>query len=67
MGQTSFRLVYGKEAVMPMEYIVPSLCITTMTWMDDQGALEEHLAQLVQLEEDQFIVGFHQCVEKDTT
>lgn len=25
MSQTPFRLVYGKEAVMPMEYIVPSL------------------------------------------
>lgn len=24
-GQTLFRLVYGIEAVMPMEYIVPSL------------------------------------------
>jgi hypothetical protein len=26
-GQTPFRLVYGKEAVMPMEFIVSSLCI----------------------------------------
>ena len=25
MGQTLFKLVYGKEAIMPMEYIVPSL------------------------------------------
>ena len=34
-GQTPFKLVYGKEAVIPMEYIVPSLCITTMMGIDD--------------------------------
>jgi transposase InsO family protein len=26
-GQTPFRLMYGQEAVMPMEFLVPSLCI----------------------------------------
>ena len=31
----------------------------------DEGALEEHLEKLVQLEEDQFVTGFHQRVEKD--
>ena len=44
---------------MPMEYIIPSLRITVTTWMDDEGALEERLAQLVQLEEDRFVIGFH--------
>jgi hypothetical protein len=51
-GQTPFRLVYGKEAVMPMEFILPSLCIATITELSDTGAIEERLAQLVQLEED---------------
>ena len=46
-GQTPFKLVYGKEAVMPMEYIVPSLHIVALTGMDDEATLEEHLAQLV--------------------
>ena len=50
---------------MPMKYIVPSLRITTTTWMDDEGALEENLTQLVQLEEDWFVIGFHHHVEKD--
>ena len=50
---------------MPMEYIVPILRIAAATWMDDEGALEECLAQLVQLEEDRFVAGFHQHVEKD--
>ena len=43
MGQTLFRLVYGVEVVMPMEYIVPSLHIVALTGMTDRGALEERL------------------------
>ena len=65
MGQTPFKLVYGKEAVMPMEYIVPSLRIAVVTCMDDGVMLEECATQLIQLEEDHFIAGFHQRVEKD--
>ena len=45
-GQTPFKLVYGKEAIMPMEYIVHSLCIATATNMDDEAALEERATQL---------------------
>ena len=58
IGKTQFKLVYGQEEFMPMEYIILSLCITTMTGMDDASALEERAAQLIQLEEDHFIVGF---------
>jgi hypothetical protein len=29
-GQTSFRLTYGQEAIMPLEFIVPSLHIVVM-------------------------------------
>ena len=50
---------------MPMECIVPSLHIVAATGMDDVEALEEHIAQLIQLEEDHFIAGFHQQVAKD--
>ena len=39
IGQTPFTLVYGKEAVMPMEYIVPSLRITVATGIDGVEAL----------------------------
>jgi transposase InsO family protein len=63
-GQTPFRLVYGKEAVMPMEFILPSLCIATITELSDTGTIEERLAQLVHLEEDRFVAGFHQQVQK---
>jgi hypothetical protein len=57
--------VYGLEAVVPMEYLVPSLRIATFTDMDDTGAVQERLAQLVELEEDRFITGFHQQVHKE--
>lgn len=63
-GKTPFRLVYGIEAVMAMEYIVPSLHIAVLTGMTDRGALEERLAQLDELEEERFLAGFHQQVQK---
>jgi transposase InsO family protein len=37
--QTPFKLVYGLEVVVPMEYLVPSLRITTFTGMDDIDVL----------------------------
>jgi hypothetical protein len=33
--QTPFKLVYGFEAVVLMEYLVPSLRIVAFTCMDD--------------------------------
>jgi hypothetical protein len=42
--QTPFNLVYGLEAVVPMEYLVPSLRIATFTDMDDTGVVQERLA-----------------------
>jgi len=44
MGQTPFRLVYGVEAVIPMEYNMPSLHIAAVIGMMDHKALEERLA-----------------------
>jgi hypothetical protein len=58
--QTPFKLVYGLEAVFPMVYLVPRLRIATFIDMDDTGTIQERLAQLVELEEERFIVGFHQ-------
>lgn len=64
-GQMSFKLVYGVEAVMPMEYIVPSLCIVVLIDMVDCEALKEWITQLMELEEDQFLARFHQQVQKE--
>eukprot|EP00253_Pinus_taeda_P005736 PITA_05736 len=63
-GQTPFWLVYGMEAVMPMEYIVPSLRVAVLTGMTDYEALEEWLMQLEELEEEGFLVAFHEQVQK---
>jgi transposase InsO family protein len=53
-GHTPFRLVYGKEAVVPLDYLVPSLCIATITNMTEEGVAQERLDQLMELEEDKF-------------
>ena len=50
---------------MPIEYIFPSLRIAIATSMADEEAIEEREMKLIQLEEDRFIVGFQQHVEKD--
>lgn len=47
-----------------MEYIIPSLQIMAMIGMEDHAALEEWLVQLEELEEERFLVGFHQWVQK---
>ena len=62
---TPFSLVYGQEVVMPMEYIIPSLRIAQITEMADTYTMNERLAQLLTLEEDRFITGFHQKVQKE--
>ena len=49
---------------MPMVYILPNLRITQITRMPDTDTVEERLAQLLALEEDRFIAGFHQKVQK---
>ena len=37
-------MVYGKEAIMPMEYIVPSLRITAFMNMVEPDIIKERLA-----------------------
>jgi hypothetical protein len=56
---TPFKLAYGLEVVVPMEYLVLSLRIAAFTDMDDIGVVRERLAQLVELKEDRFIARFH--------
>ena len=63
-GHTPFSLVYGKEVVMLMEFIVPSPHVAVVTDLSNFGAAEEMFSQFVQLEEDHFVVGFHQQVPK---
>ena len=67
IGQTPFKLAYGQEAIMRMEYIVPSLKIAVLADLADEETVEERLLHLVELEEDKFIVGFHQQVQNKET
>ena len=47
--KTPFKLVYGKEVVIPMEYIVHIMHIEVATGMNEKGPVEERLAQLLYL------------------
>jgi len=58
-------LVYDLEFVVPMEYLVLILRISSFIDMDDTSVVRERLSQLVELEEDRFIVGFHRQVQKE--
>ena len=64
IGHTPFKLEYGLEVVLPMKYVVPSCRITTLTDMEDEETVNERLLHLVGIEEDRFIAGFHQQVQK---
>jgi len=39
IGKTPFRLVYGKEEMVPLDYLVPRLCIATITNMIEEGVV----------------------------
>ena len=58
-GHTPFRLAYGQEAIMPMEYIIPSLRVAILTNMADEDSVKERLLHLLSLEEHRFIAGFN--------
>jgi transposase InsO family protein len=40
-GHTPFKLVYGQEAVVPLEFLVPSLHVATITHMTKKGIVQE--------------------------
>jgi hypothetical protein len=40
-GRTPFKLAYGQEVVMPMEYIVPSLRIAALNDTVDANTMNE--------------------------
>jgi len=46
-----FQLVYGRETVVPAEFIIPSMFISEATRMMNNMALRERLSQLMELDE----------------
>jgi hypothetical protein len=57
--------VYQQEAVVPSDILVASLCVATITNVIEKGALQERLSQLMIMEEDRILAGFHQEVQKE--
>jgi len=49
---------------MPLEYIVPSLRVAYFTDMTNPDVVQERLAQIIQLDEDRFLAGCHQKIQK---
>jgi hypothetical protein len=64
IGKTPFILVYGQEEVVPLEFLVPILPVAAITNMTERGTIQERLNQLMELEEDRILAGFHQEVQK---
>ena len=64
-NQTPFQLVYGREAVVLAEFIISSLLITSTLHLTEEDSIKEHLHELQVLEEDRFMVEFHQTFHKD--
>ena len=51
MGHTSFQLMFGQEAVVPPEFMIPSLRIAIENKLGDMESLRERLHNLNKLEE----------------
>ena len=54
-GMTLFQLVYGIEAVVPMEFVVLSLRISAAHKLPSEESLQHRQEQLLQLEEDRML------------
>jgi hypothetical protein len=52
MRSTPFRMAFGLEAVMPSEFIVPSLRIQSEYQLNESKSVQARVDQLLRLEED---------------
>jgi hypothetical protein len=52
----------AKKAIVPIEFLMPSLRVAAITQMKERGAVHERLNQLLSIEEDQILTRFHQQV-----
>jgi hypothetical protein len=57
--------VYGKEEVVPLNFLVPSMHVVVITNMTEEGIVQERLSQLLIMEEDRILAGFNQEVHKE--
>lgn len=57
-GFTPFKLVYGLEVVVPMEFLVPSLKVAITNRLDPEESLDYILEKLMQLEQDKIYSAY---------
>jgi hypothetical protein len=48
--------------MVPLEFMLPILRVGTITNMSERGTIHERLSQLMEMEEDKILAGFHQEV-----
>jgi hypothetical protein len=48
--------------MVPLEFLVPSLRVATITNVTERSTVQERLSQLMIMEEDRILAGFHQEV-----
>ncbi|KAH9288894.1 hypothetical protein KI387_033011, partial [Taxus chinensis] len=48
---TPFQLVFGMNAFLPVEFVLPSLHIACTGGLDDEQALEGRIDELIKLDE----------------
>ena len=63
-GYTPFQLVYGLDAVMPFEFLVPSLRVAVKHRMGDVPSHQERLYKLTQLEESRNFAHWESLVSR---
>ena len=59
IGLTRFRLAFGLEAVMPIEFQVPSLRLQIAKRLPESESENQHLVQLLELGEQRIISLVH--------
>ncbi|KAH9288330.1 hypothetical protein KI387_032447, partial [Taxus chinensis] len=61
---TPFQLVFGTEAVLPIEFMLPSLHIAFVGGLVDEQALDEYIEKMIQMDERRAIARWSQKQEK---
>jgi hypothetical protein len=61
---TPFQLVYGREVVVPTEFLTPSLFIAQASKMTKDESIASWVEELLEIEESRFLSYFHQTMEK---
>lgn len=56
--------VAGEEAVVPAEFVLPSLYIAQATRMLEEASLQSYIKELMELEEDRFVAQYRQTISK---